>query len=329
MAGIKLLKNKKFRILCIDGGGLKGVFTIYALKQLEKEYKIKAYDEFDMFVGTSTGALILALILSKQDLEEAYKQYIEKPNFIFSERNKLLKQLRSTFFSQFKNENLIKNIEQYVDDMNFEEFEKIAKKPFLFTATNITEAKPVIFGSSHFNFVNQRYTNNKIKDALYASSAAPFYFEPLFEKATDNIIADGGLWANNPVLLAIIYAMGDLEIDFKDIEIVSFGQTNTEKIAINFTKGFTPREIFMLISSSLVARQNFDNFASTVLLKDRLFRYSPEEEFKGNKLSNISDEFINYTHIYWEENKENLVKFIKKRKRKNLNYFLGKEKQYN
>ncbi|BDV02373.1 MAG: patatin [Candidatus Hepatoplasma vulgare] len=329
MARTKILKNKKFRILCIDGGGLKGVFTIYALMQLKKEYGIDVYEEFDMFVGTSTGALILALILSKKNLEDAYNEYIRKPNFIFSEKNSLLKQLRSTFFSQFKSENLVKNIEQYVDDMSFEEFEKIAKKPFLFTATNITEAKPVVFGSSHFNFVNQRYRNTKIRDALYASSAAPFYFEPLIEKGTDNIIADGGLWANNPVLLAIIYAIGDLEVNFDNIEIVSFGQTNTEKLAVNFTKGFTPKEIFMLISSSLVARQNFDNFASTILLKDRLFRYSPEEEFKGNKLSNISDEFINYTHIYWEENKENLLKFIKKRKRKNLNYFLGKEKQYN
>lgn len=322
-------KNKKFKILCIDGGGLKGVFTVYAIMQLQKEYGINLYDEFDMFVGTSTGALIIALLLTNADFVEAYNDYIDIPNRIFGEKNNLFSQLRKTFFAQFDNTNLKNNIYRYTEDMTFDEFEKIAKKPFLFTATNITEAKPVVYGSSHFKFLNQRYKNEKIADALYSSSAAPFYFEPLKEKLTDNILVDGGLWANNPVMLAITYAVGDLGIKFSNINILSFGQTSTEQLDINLKKGFSTSEIFMLVTASLVARHNFDNLASTILLRENLFRYSPEKDFPGNKLSSITNDFINYTHRYWEDNKENLLVFLKSNKKSNLNYFRGKEKQYN
>ena len=50
--------NKTFKILSIDGGGIRGIFSAHILKRIEDEYNIKLKDHFDLIAGTSTGAII-------------------------------------------------------------------------------------------------------------------------------------------------------------------------------------------------------------------------------------------------------------------------------
>jgi len=53
------------RILALDGGGIRGIFTLEVLlrmQQLLREHygspKLKLVEHFDFFAGTSTGAII-------------------------------------------------------------------------------------------------------------------------------------------------------------------------------------------------------------------------------------------------------------------------------
>ena len=58
--------RKGDRILCLDGGGMKGLAQIEVLSQLEVATGRKITDMFDWIVGTSTGAIIaLAMVYSK------------------------------------------------------------------------------------------------------------------------------------------------------------------------------------------------------------------------------------------------------------------------
>ena len=51
------------RILCLDGGGIRGLMQILVLRQIEHETGKKIIDLFDWIVGTSTGGIIaLALV---------------------------------------------------------------------------------------------------------------------------------------------------------------------------------------------------------------------------------------------------------------------------
>jgi uncharacterized protein len=43
-----------FRILSLDGGGLKGVFTASVFASFESDTKLKIIDHFDLIAGTST-----------------------------------------------------------------------------------------------------------------------------------------------------------------------------------------------------------------------------------------------------------------------------------
>ena len=49
-------------ILCLDGGGMRGILTIQLLKKLEEKAGIPCYELFDMVAGTSTGAIIGGLV---------------------------------------------------------------------------------------------------------------------------------------------------------------------------------------------------------------------------------------------------------------------------
>ena len=54
------------RVLCLDGGGIKGLILIEMLSAIEKATGKRIIDLFDWFVGTSTGGIIaLILVYSK------------------------------------------------------------------------------------------------------------------------------------------------------------------------------------------------------------------------------------------------------------------------
>jgi hypothetical protein len=62
-------------ICSIDGGGLRGIFPLRMLEQLERYYGKTCFEMFDMFAGTSTGSIIAALLASGYPLRDAISLY--------------------------------------------------------------------------------------------------------------------------------------------------------------------------------------------------------------------------------------------------------------
>src|SRR6516225_3615857 len=65
------------RVLCIDGGGIKGVFPASFLSTIEQTLGRPIADYFDLIVGTSTGGIIalgLGLGLSASELLRFYQE---------------------------------------------------------------------------------------------------------------------------------------------------------------------------------------------------------------------------------------------------------------
>jgi hypothetical protein len=71
-------------ILCCDGGGVRGILTLHALKQLEIVLDANCIDIFDMFAGTSTGAIIAACLASGVPLGAVMALYRAKYTFMFT-----------------------------------------------------------------------------------------------------------------------------------------------------------------------------------------------------------------------------------------------------
>ena len=89
---------KKTRILSVDGGGIKGIVPAVVLfhlenylKQLTNNPNSRIHDYFDLFSGASTGAIIIAGLLSpdsnnrpKYTSKEILDLYIETGHIIFN-----------------------------------------------------------------------------------------------------------------------------------------------------------------------------------------------------------------------------------------------------
>lgn len=60
----KKIQTRRVKLLCLDGGGIRGLVLIQLLSYLENYTKKNIADIFDWIAGTSTGG-ILALLLSR------------------------------------------------------------------------------------------------------------------------------------------------------------------------------------------------------------------------------------------------------------------------
>jgi patatin-like phospholipase/acyl hydrolase len=75
-------KKIPFKILSIDGGGIKGLYSATILEHLEKKHgQLSEY--FDMICGTSTGGLIALALAQKIPASVICKMYEEKGSVIF------------------------------------------------------------------------------------------------------------------------------------------------------------------------------------------------------------------------------------------------------
>ncbi len=81
------MNKKPFKILSIDGGGLKGIYSLQVLKVIEDTYcKPKGTvlsDHFDLICGTSTGGIIALGIANKMKIDDILKIYDDNAIKIF------------------------------------------------------------------------------------------------------------------------------------------------------------------------------------------------------------------------------------------------------
>ena len=67
------------QILSLDGGGAKGFYTLGVLRELEGMLGGRLHERFDLIFGTSTGAIIAALLglgKSVKEISELYEKHV-------------------------------------------------------------------------------------------------------------------------------------------------------------------------------------------------------------------------------------------------------------
>jgi uncharacterized protein len=67
--------TKPFRVLTLDGGGAKGFYTLGVLKEVEALVGSRLHERFDLIFGTSTGAIIAALLCLGKSVDEIEALY--------------------------------------------------------------------------------------------------------------------------------------------------------------------------------------------------------------------------------------------------------------
>lgn len=211
-----------FKVLSIDGGGIKGIFPAAFLESIEEATGKKTADHFDLIVGTSTGGIIalgLGLGFSASELKHFY---IEHGPHIFPPIPSRLQQLAGKLISVFRvkyNPGPLRTaLEATFGNRRLGE----AHNRLVIPAMNATTGEVHVFKTSHHPRLQIDY-KEKAVDVALATSAAPTYFP---NHLMDGLrLLDGGIWANNPILVAAFEAIYVLSQQPQDVHILSLGCT--------------------------------------------------------------------------------------------------------
>lgn len=288
-----------FKILCLDGGGSRGYFTAEMIKNIESKYDIKVNEYFDLIVGTSTGALIAGGIGLDIDINEIIDIYLKENNKIFK-----TSYFKGIFSSKY-DINLLKDL--IIKKYNNKNFEDVKCK-LLITTTNINDNLPITIESWN------NYDNISLVDAVVASAAAPIYFKPY--KINENYYCDGCIWANNPSLVALSYALDKniFKQKIKNIKILSIG-TGVDDISQEFGDKKWGLIDWSKNISTLIMKTNVlsnENICKKILGKNFL-----RINFISNdrmSISEIPKELLDNTDKIFDAFSDRLDKFFKDRK---------------
>lgn len=214
--------GKPFRILSIDGGGIRGIYPAHVFRCIEERLQIDLYESFDMIAGTSTGAIIAAGVASgipAADIVEMYREHgagIFKRKRFYWPGKKLKNMLQPMFTSVYDAQYLKQVLADIFKEKRLGEIEK----PLLLPSTDIGNGCVHVLKSGYSKEFT-RDNNVPVKEAVLASCSAPTYFDP--HKLDHYLLADGGLWANNPALAAVIDAQKRIGVNQADIQILTIG----------------------------------------------------------------------------------------------------------
>lgn len=218
------------RALVISGGGSKGAFAVGVIKRLLKEYPSL---EFDSYVGTSTGSLIvpLAAMGAYDLLEELYTT--QKTEDIITKSN-LGDRLNQ--HSVFDANPLWGLIEQYYNDDNYQILQDSGKKIYL-TTTCLQTSELVVFTNDPNPAVSDSYevrtliNADHFRKAVMASACQPVFMPPIKvnkkvpgEKHPDFQFVDGGVRE---------YAGVEMAIDNGATEVFTILLSTGEKVIID------------------------------------------------------------------------------------------------
>lgn len=250
-----------FKILSIDGGGIKGLYSATILEHLEHKYG-QVSDYFDMICGTSTGGLIALGLAQKIKAATLSKIYEDEGSTIFPKRQKLLGILKQTLWrGKYSDEPLKGVLTNLFGDKKIGDSSNLLCIP----SYNFTNAMPRVFKYDH-NHLPGRDNDLSCVDVALATSAAPTYF-PLCEiEALDNRqFIDGGVWANNPTMVGVIealtYFVGN-DRDFGSIEVLSLSSLNNasgKPLKLKRQRSFLQwrNDLF---ETSLIGQSHFTNY---------------------------------------------------------------------
>lgn len=231
-------------VLSLDGGGIRGLLPAMFLTAIET-YTGKAISElFDIISGTSTGGL-LALALVKPDQQDKSKPAFKAEELIGLYEKEGEKIFASSTFDgllrlgglteeKYPAESLESLLAEYFADTPLAD----ALADVLITSYDIKNRQPFYFKSRLAR--NLESFNFAMKDVARATSAAPTYFEPAQVSPVEDLnkedprkwyLVDGGIFANNPGLLA--YAEANRGEHQKNICLCSIG-TGQTSIALDY-----------------------------------------------------------------------------------------------
>lgn len=243
------MSSKPFRVLSLDGGGIRGLYTASLLQQLSvrlAKFHGRSPDgpldlgrQFDLVAGTSTGSILAGALASGVALESVLDLYRTKAAKIFQvpmplqrgcfgDKSKaLIWVLRNALSPANKSNALHEALKSVLQEETLGQLYERRRVGLCIPSVDAETRRAWVFKTPHMQRLT-RDNDYKLVDVCMASAAAPIYFpmhlipSPNPAVKVAHAFVDGGLWANNPIMVALVEALEVAEPE-QPIEILSVG----------------------------------------------------------------------------------------------------------
>lgn len=212
----RFLRPDVCRILTLDGGGAKGMYSLGVLKEVEAQAGKPLCEVFDLIYGTSTGSIIGAMLGLGWSVPKILEKYMENVPSIMraksaADKSAALKAAGEKIFGS-------NGFNDMKTDIGIVSTRWQSEKPMIFkTGVHLAHGRKATFVPAF---------GVPLVDAIQASCSAYPFFERKIVKtsAGDEIeLIDGGYCANNPALFALTDATGPLGYRPEDCRVLSVG----------------------------------------------------------------------------------------------------------
>lgn len=280
-----------YRILAIDGGGIRGLFSAKLLARLDSA-RPGFLSKFDVFAGTSTGGLVSLLLASGRTAAQIVDRYQTIGPRIFSTWGWIPSGLPAWFLLTFglvlaKYGN--RNLKDYlVEEFGAETTLGDLDKQVLITSFDLdygeetkTRLRPGYHGNRTWkpkffhNFpIEGSDADERVVDVAMRTISAPVYF-PAYQG-----FIDGGIAANNPSFVALmqaVYSSPAPSPKMSDIALLSLGTGNYDQfIPGNRLDWGIAQWSTRLLEISLDTMSSMTDWQCRKLLDGRYHRLNPD-----------------------------------------------------
>jgi len=288
-----------FRIISLDGGGIKGLVELALLKNIMKECP-DLIEKADMIAGTSTGGIIALCLASGMSVDTAIDMYINGADEIFKRNWWRLFGLTG---SKYKNGGLKKIVNRVFGDIRLGDLDKrVLITSFDLMSQDIPRRwKPKFF----HNFGDNKDDSLRVADVALYTSAAPTYF-----KAVDGYV-DGGVVANNPSMAALCQVLDERygeHVDQDDIALLSIGTGESYCYIDDSDHNFGKLSVSKIVNILLNGTEAVPHYQCGTILRDRYIRINPVDA--ENMLLDDIDRMDEMIELGSREPVEHIVRWL-------------------
>jgi len=265
--------TRRFQILALDGGGAKALFTAHVLARLEEDLRVNLTDAFDLIAGTSAGGIVALGLGAGLPPSELVTHYEELVQTVFPRaRRRPWRRIRQWTAPLYDAASLRAVLTEVLGARNLAD----SSKRLVVPAWDVARGSVHVFKTPHHERLKRDWRVPMV-DVAMATSAAPTFFPAA--RVDGHRLVDGGVWANNPSVVAVAEAVSMLGVPLSAIRVLNVG--TTESVShhpkrrdgggfIQWARSFAP----MLVEAAsrggqgtaehLIGREHFQRFDALV-----------------------------------------------------------------
>ncbi|CAE6474253.1 unnamed protein product [Rhizoctonia solani] len=233
--------SKGLNILCIDGGGVRGLSSLIILQEImgrveniKASGKVHPYEHFDLIAGTGTGGIIACMLARlRMPVEKAKLEFAQLAENVFKDK----KISGTTMYKGTKLQEALKTLVREATGAEGERMDEngegSACKTVIFAMArhNLNAGLPVLFRS--YAVTTNPGPDCIIREALYATMAHPDLFKgiDIFESRMPQSFIGGELGCSNP----LAHVLAEVERIYPDRQvacIISIGAGHARTIQV-------------------------------------------------------------------------------------------------